>query len=278
MESPEKTKEMVREKYANIALQSAATNAVSCCGVDSCATVDYTIFSEDYSSQLGYIQAADLALGCGIPVAHARLAPGQTVVDLGSGAGNDAFVARAIVGTHGKVIGIDMTPVMIEKAQALAKELQLDNVIFKLGEIEAIPLSNAEADVVVSNCVLNLVPDKVKAFDEIQRILKPGGHFCISDVVLKGKLPVELQSAAEMYAGCVAGAIQKNDYMGIIHDTGFQQVTIQKEKEIQLPDEILLNYMDAEAIAAFRASGAGVFSITVYAEKAKACAPNSGCC
>jgi arsenite methyltransferase len=279
MENSEKTKTMVREKYAEIAEQSAGQNAVSCCGVNSCNSLDYSIFSEDYTNLTGYLEAADLKLGCGIPVEHARISAGDTVVDLGSGAGNDAFVARAIVGELGEVIGIDMTPAMIEKAKALAEQLKMDNVRFRLGDIEAIPLNANVADVVVSNCVLNLVPDKQKAFSEVFRILKPGGHFCISDVVLKGSLPEEIREAAEMYAGCVSGALQKSEYMGIIHDLDFQSVSLKAEKEIQIPDEVLLKYLDAAGLEAYRKSGAGIFSITVFAEKAKTCCTaGAGCC
>ena len=268
---------MVRAKYGEIALQSPEFNAASCCGVDGGCGVDYTIFSDDYTNLTGYLADADLRLGCGIPVEYANIKQGDTVVDLGSGAGNDAFVARALTGAEGQVIGIDMTEAMIEKARALATELKIENVKFRLGEIENIPMSANKADVVVSNCVLNLVPDKTKAFSEIYRILKPGGHFCISDVVLKGDLPEGLVNAAEMYAGCVSGALQKNDYMGIIHETGFQCVSIRTEKEIKLPDEILSNYLDASQLEAFRASGTGIFSVTVVATKA-ACNPTSGCC
>jgi SAM-dependent methyltransferase len=279
MENSDKIKTMVREKYSEIALQSPSYNATSCCGVDGCSTIDYSIFSEDYSHIGGYLEAADLKLGCGIPVAHAQISEGDTVVDLGSGAGNDAFVARALVGERGDVIGIDMTPSMIEKARGLAKELKLDNVSFRLGDIEKIPMHDAKADVVISNCVLNLVPDKALAFSEIFRILKPGGHFCISDVVLKGALPAEIKDAAELYAGCVSGALQMETYMGLIHVTGFQKVSIKAEKEIHLPDEVLLKYLTAEQLVAFRASAAGIFSITVVAEKEKTCCTaGSGCC
>jgi arsenite methyltransferase len=279
METSEKIKTMVREKYSEIALQDPSLNAASCCGVDGCSTLDYSIFSEDYSKIGGYLEAADLKLGCGIPVNHAQISEGQTVVDLGSGAGNDAFVARALVGSRGDVIGIDMTQAMIDKARALAAELKLDNVSFRLGDIEHIPMSDSKADVVVSNCVLNLVPDKKQAFAEVFRILKPGGHFCISDVVLRGELPDAIREAAELYAGCVSGALQKGEYMGIIHETGFQAVGIRAEKEIHLPDEILLKYLNAEQLAAFRASKAGIYSITVYAEKEKTCCTTgAGCC
>lgn len=279
METPEKIKEMVREKYGEIALQSPEYNAASCCGVDGCSTLDYSIFAEDYSRLGGYLEAADLKLGCGIPVEHASIREGDTVVDLGSGAGNDAFVARALVGPHGEVIGVDMTPEMIEKAQKLAADLKIDNVRFRLGEIESIPIGAGKADVVVSNCVLNLVPNKVRAFSEIMRILKPGGHFCISDVVLKGELPADIRTAAELYAGCVSGALQRGEYLGIIHDTGFQSVSVKAEKEIHIPDEILLKYLDADALAAYRASGAGIYSITVVATKEKSCcSAGPGCC
>jgi arsenite methyltransferase len=279
MENAEKTKAMVREKYAAIALQSPSENAISCCGINGCSSLDYSIFSEDYSNLKGYLEAADLQLGCGMPVEYAQIKEGDTVVDLGSGAGNDAFVARALVGPWGEVVGIDMTPAMIDKARELATQLNLDNVRFRLGDIENIPMAASKADVVISNCVLNLVPDKQKAFSEILRILKPGGHFCISDVVLKGALPEPIQEAAEMYAGCVSGALQRLEYLGIIHELGFQKVSIKAEKQIQVPDEIFLKYMDEAALEAFKASGAGIFSITVYAEKDKTCCnEGSGCC
>lgn len=277
MENPDKIKEMVREKYAEIATQSPEFNETSCCGVDGGCGVDYSIFSADYTNLTGYLADADLRLGCGIPVDHANIKTGDTVVDLGSGAGNDAFVARALTGETGQVIGIDMTEAMIEKSSALSKELKLDNVKFRLGEIEDIPMAASKADVVISNCVLNLVPDKEKAFAEISRILKPGGHFCISDVVLKGDLPEGLVNAAEMYAGCVSGALQKQDYMGIIHETGFQCVSIKDEKEIVMPDEILSKYLNPAQIEDFRSGGTGIFSVTVVATK-EGCDPKSGCC
>lgn len=279
-QNPEAIKEMVREKYGQIALQDPSLNAASCCGVDGCATIDYSIFSEDYTQVEGYLKDADLQLGCGMPVEYAAIAKGNTVLDLGSGAGNDAFVARAIVGEEGEVIGVDMTETMIQKSREISTQLGLKNVKFRLGEIEDLPLAADRVDVVISNCVLNLVPDKQKAFAEVKRVLKPGGHFCISDVVLKGDLPENLKNAAEMYAGCVSGAIQKNEYLGIVFEQGFSNVTIKAEKEILLPDDILSNYLNPEELAAFRASNTGIYSITVYAEKpaAASCAPGSGCC
>ncbi len=267
MNTANETKEMVRQKYAEIALQDKDTNASSCCGAGGCSTEVYNIMTDDYSELKGYNADADLGLGCGLPTQFAGIKPGDTVLDLGSGAGNDCFVARHETGEDGRVIGVDFTPEMITKAKANAAKLGYQNVEFRQGDIEALPLTSNIVDVVVSNCVLNLVPDKRKALSEVLRVLKPGGHFSISDVVLRGELPAQLQHAAEMYAGCVSGALQESEYLGIIHDLGFEQVTVQKRKPIVLPDDILSNYMDAEQIAAYKASGTGIFSITVAASK-----------
>lgn len=267
MQTSEQIKESVKEKYAAISNQPGE----SCCGPESCCSadgnVDYSIFSDDYSQLKGYNPDADLKLGCGLPTEYAKMKPGDMVVDLGSGAGNDAFVARQVVGESGKVIGIDMTEAMIQRATLNAIKLNYLNVDFVLGDIEDMPLDDSIADVVVSNCVLNLVPDKKKAFSETFRILKPGGHFSISDVVITGDLPDQIKKDAEMYAGCVAGAILKDEYLEIVKTTGFQNVTVQKEKEIQLPDEMLLNYLSEEELKSFKDSDTGIYSITVYAEK-----------
>jgi len=280
MENPEQIKELVREKYAAIAIQDPDYNAASCCGVDGCATIDYSIFSEDYTDLEGYVKSADLKLGCGMPVEYAGISKGATVLDLGSGAGNDVFIARALTGKTGEVIGVDMTPKMIEIARKNAQDLKLENVKFRQGEIEDLPLAGDRVDVVISNCVLNLVPDKGQAYREVHRVLKPGGHFAISDVVIKGDLPESLRKAGEMYAGCVAGALQKHEYMGVIHDAGFQNVSIRTEKEIILPDEVLSNYLDADGIQQFRSEGIGIYSITVTGDKTTeaCCTPSSGCC
>lgn len=279
METASDIKDMVRAKYGEIAAQSKEQNAASCCGAGECSTVDYTIFAEDYSKMKGYLADADLALGCGVPTEFAQIHEGDVVVDLGSGAGNDAFVARAITGESGKVIGIDMTPQMIDKARENADKLGFNNVEFRLGDIENIPIAANRADVVISNCVLNLVPDKRRAFEEMFRILKPGGHFSVSDVVLNGELPDGLRNDAEMYAGCVSGAIQMDTYLHLLHDVGFTTITVQKQKTIELPDDILANYLSAEEIASMRAGQTGILSITVYGEKpASTCAPGAGCC
>ncbi len=272
-------KELVKQKYSEIALQDKETNQSSCCGAGGCSTEVYNIMSEGYDELTGYQAEADLGLGCGLPTQFAKIKKGDIVIDLGSGAGNDCFVARAETGETGKVIGIDFTPAMIEKARANAEKLGFHNVEFRQGDIEKMPVTSAIADVIVSNCVLNLVPDKPQAFKEIFRALKPGGHFSISDVVLEGNLPASLKNAAEMYAGCVSGAIQQEVYLEIIRSAGFDHVTIQKKKPILIPDDILANYLSAGEIAGLRGSRTGIFSITVYAEKplAKACcAP--GCC
>ncbi len=269
MASDQELKELVKEKYGEIALQSKEQNETSCCGSGGCCSTDstYTIMSEDYTQLSGYVADADLGLGCGIPTQFAQMKPGDTVVDLGSGAGNDAFVARSIVGETGRVIGIDMTEPMLEKANKNAKTLGFTNVEFRLGDIENMPIDADTADVVVSNCVMNLVPDKQKAFAETFRIMKPGGHFSISDIVLKGTLPENIRNAAIMYAGCVSGAQQKEEYLRTISDAGFVNVTVQKEREINVPDALLVQYISLEEALAFRKSGGGIFSINVYAEK-----------
>lgn len=269
-------KELVREKYSQIALQTFEENAASCCGAGGCSTVDYTIFAEDYSKLKGYNADADLALGCGLPTEFAQIKEGDTVVDLGSGAGNDCFIARAIVGEKGKVIGIDMTETMIDKARDNAEKLGFNNVEFRFGDIEKIPIAAERADVVVSNCVMNLVPNKLQAMTETYRILKKGGHFSISDVVLKGDLPEAIKKDAEMYAGCVSGAIQLDAYLEIIKEAGFTNIIVQKQKEIVLPDDILSSYLSADEITNMRNSGLGIYSVTVYAEKANCC--DGDCC
>lgn len=273
-------KEMVRQKYSEIALQEKATNESACCGSGCCSSEVYTIMTDDYSTIDGYKPEADLGLGCGLPTQFAQIRTGDVVIDLGSGAGNDVFIARNETGETGKVIGIDFTPAMIDKARANAEKLGYQNVEFRQGDIEHMPVTAGLADVIVSNCVLNLVPNKKGVFQEIYRVLKPGGHFSISDIVLVGELPDKIQQAAEMYAGCVAGAIQKKDYLSLIEGTGFQQIALQKEKPIIVPDDILAQYLSDDEIAQFKASGTGIVSVTIFARKsesAKACC-GPDCC
>ena len=279
MNTNEGIKEMVKQKYAEIALQNQETNASSCCGSGGCSTEVYNIMTDDYDHLEGYNPDADLKLGCGLPTEFAKIEKRNFVVDLGSGAGNDCFVARAETGETGKVVGIDFTPEMIEKARNNADKLGFNNVEFRLGDIENIPLMSNVADVVVSNCVMNLVPNKTKAFAEVQRILKPTGHFSISDIVLVGDLPEKIKNAAEMYAGCVASAIQMEEYLKIIENSGFKNITLQKKKPIIVPDDILKNYLNDEEIQQYKDSTTRIYSITVFAEKlVGCCTPNSGCC
>lgn len=280
MQTEKELKELVQRKYSEIATQEKNTNQASCCGAGGCSTEVYNIMTDDYTNLKGYNADADLGLGCGLPTQFALIKKGDTVVDLGSGAGNDCFVARSEAGDNGKVIGIDFTPGMVEKARANAEKLKFNNVEFRLGDIEHMPVSANTADVVVSNCVLNLVPNKDGVFKEIFRILKPGGHFSISDIVLTGALPEEIKSAAEMYAGCVSGAVQQQVYMELIQSNGFVNMKVQKEKPIIIPHDILSQYLSPEAILAYEKSEAGILSVTVYAEKplAKAACCEPGCC
>ena len=279
MKTDEQVKDIVRQKYSEIALQDKETNQSSCCGSGGCSTEVYNIMADDYTQLEGYNPDADLGLGCGLPTQFAKIKKGDVVIDLGSGAGNDAFVARHETGETGKVIGIDFTPAMIEKARQNAEHRGFNNVEFRQGDIEQMPVTASVADVIVSNCVLNLVPNKNGVMKEIYRVLKPGGHFSISDIVLQGQLPKEIREAAEMYAGCVAGAIQKDEYLKLIADNGFTNITVQKDKAIIIPDDILTQYLSAEQIKEFKQSGMSIRSITVYAEKAEkeaCCQP--GCC
>lgn len=278
MSTETELKEIVKEKYSLIAAQSLDQNLSSCCGSGCCSDESMNIMADDYSKLEGYVADADLGLGCGLPTEFAKIKAGDTIIDLGSGAGNDAFIARRITGENGKVLGIDFTEKMIAKARENAEKLNYNNVEFRLGDIEQMPVSADVADVVVSNCVLNLVPNKANVLKEIYRVLKPGGHFSISDIVLEGVLPAGLTSAAEMYAGCVSGAIQKKEYLRMIESAGFKNITLQKEKTIQLPDDILLNYISKETITDFRKSGTGIYSVTVYAEKPAVCCDSETCC
>lgn len=264
----EELKEVVRNKYNRIALKSEERKLCSCCGGDEDKSdVDYTLFNDDYSQLKGYNPDADLKLGCGVPTEYAEMSAGDTVIDLGSGAGNDAFVTRSIVGSEGRVIGVDFADAMLLKAKNNAKNLGFTNVEFIKGDIEEIPLEDSIADVVISNCVLNLVPDKSKAFNGIYRVLKPSGHFCVSDVVISGELPEPLVNDATLYAGCVSGALKKEEYLDIIKKSGFQHIEIKREKEVGLPEELLRNHLSEKEYDSFKNSEVGIYSITVYAEK-----------
>jgi len=261
-------KDIVRSKYDQIAINTTEDNESSCCGENSCCdNVDYTVFSDDYSHLQGYYSDADLSLGCGIPSEYAAMQEGNTILDLGSGAGNDCFIARNIVGEKGRVIGVDFAQNMLQKARENTVKLGFDNVEFIESDIENLQIDDNIIDVVISNCVLNLVPDKSKAFNEIYRVLKKGGHFCVSDVVISGDLPEAIQNDAEMYAGCVAGALKRDDYLNHIREQGFKSIEIKKEKKIIIPDSTLLNYMGPDELRIFKESNTGIFSITVTGSK-----------
>ncbi|HVB03996.1 MAG TPA: arsenite methyltransferase [Chitinophagaceae bacterium] len=279
MESQDRIKEMVRQKYTEIAGQSLQDNQSSCCGSGACTTSVYNIMNDDYGSLEGYIPDADLGLGCGLPTRYAGIRKGNTVIDLGSGAGNDCFVARVEAGEDGRVVGIDFTPAMIEKARENAGKLGFTNVEFRLGDIEKMPVTADFADVIISNCVLNLLPGKDRIFREIYRVLKPGGHFSISDIVLEGLLPLKIREAAEMYSGCVSGALQSHTYLELIKVCGYENITVQTKKTIVIPDDILLHYISSSEIDLFRKSGNRIVSLTVTGQKpgsAACCGP--ACC
>lgn len=248
MKKKEEIKKVVREGYAKIVKQKS-----SCCApVQSCcATGD---IAEHISKEIGYTveeiisvpEESNLGLGCGNPVALASLKEGEIVLDLGSGAGFDCFLAAQKVGKRGKVIGVDMTPEMIEKARENAKKDGYENVEFRLGEIENLPVADNFVDVVISNCVINLSPDKSRVFKEAFRVLKPGGRLMISDIVLLKELPEFIKNSIEAYIGCISGAIMKNDYIKTIKEAGFWDVRI--IDETHFPVECMANDPTAKAI------------------------------
>jgi arsenite methyltransferase len=236
-QNAEEIKDVVRSTYSK-----AAQSGTGCgCG---CSTLDDpgVFMDESYGGQEGYVEDADLGLGCGIPTDVAGIEAGHRVLDLGSGAGIDAFIARELAGDGGHVTGVDFTPEMVELARVNKAKLGYENVDFLHGDIEQLPLGDDQIDVVVSNCVLNLVPDKEKAFREMARVLTPGGHFCISDVVTRGDLPENVRRSAELYAGCVAGAMDQDEYVSLLQQAGFENVTILKERDVRVPDLALESY------------------------------------
>jgi ubiquinone/menaquinone biosynthesis C-methylase UbiE len=262
-------REVVRSKYAEIARKQPAADSASCCGSGCCAGADtgVNMIGDAYAGVSGYVAEADLGLGCGVPVGHAGLRPGQTVLDLGSGAGLDAFVARAEVGADGHVIGVDMTAEMIAKARANAQQSGYRNVEFRLGEIEHLPVLSDSVDVVISNCVLNLVPDKRRAFAEIFRVLRPGGHFCVSDIVASQALPEWIHGIADAYAGCVAGAIPRDEYLRTIEESGFSEIEVAAERRIHVPAELIAQSLTPTQRAEAKRQDLHVLSVTVKAVK-----------
>jgi SAM-dependent methyltransferase len=228
----EEVKRIVREGYAKVAQQES-----SCCGSDS-SCCGGPALAEDISKKIGYSEedmqavpeGSNLGLGCGNPVALATIEEGETVVDLGSGAGFDAFLAAPRVGDCGRVIGVDMTPEMLEKARANAAKAGYSNVEFRLGEIEHLPIADDSVDAIISNCVINLAPDKQAVFNDAFRILKPGGRIMVSDIVLERELPQVVQESIGALVGCIAGALLKDAYLEAIRDAGFEGVDVMEEK------------------------------------------------
>ena len=241
-------KKVVREGYAQIAKKqsSCCAPSSSCCGS--------TNLVEDISRKIGYSgedlksvpEDANLGLGCGNPVALASLAEGEVVLDLGSGAGFDCFLVANRVGKKGKAIGVDMTPEMIDKARENARKGGYENVEFRLGEIENLPLADNSVDVVISNCVINLSPDKARVFQEAFRVLKPGGQLMVSDITLLKELPDFIRDSIAVYVGCISGALLKNEYINVIREAGFQEVNIMDETVF--PIECMANDPTARAV------------------------------
>ena len=248
MKKKSEIKKIVREGYAQIAKQNSSCCATTqpCCGSSNGAI--------DISKKIGYTkqelqsipEGANLGLGCGNPLAFASLKQGQVVLDLGSGAGVDCFIAAKKVGKKGKVIGVDMTPEMIEKARTNAKKGGYKNVEFRLGEIENLPVADNSVDVIISNCVINLSPDKKKVFQEAFRVLKPEGKVMVSDIVLQKELPLIIKNSVEAYVGCLSGAIKKNEYINLMKKAGFQDVKV--IDETSFPLDCIANDPTAKAI------------------------------
>jgi len=267
MKNQEQIKRTVKEKYSTIAMESYRNNSCCSCGCLEESSKSNPVVKDEYKNLDGYMPDADLGLGCGIPTEYARLKKGDTVVDLGSGAGNDCFVARAAVGEEGLVIGLDMSEPMVHKARENAIIQGYNNVEFHVCEIEQMILEDNTADVVISNCVLNLVPAKRKVLSEIYRILRPGGHFSISDIVLNNPLPGSLKTQAELYVGCIAGASLKKEYMAYIEESGFKNIEVLVEKEIPLQEEWLKEFLSESEIKQLHEANPGIRTITIYAEK-----------
>jgi arsenite methyltransferase len=285
MNDPSEIRQAVRERYAG-----HATTGTSCCGgtaatataaADSRCNCAPAAASDSISTALGYDagdlaaipEGADLGLGCGNPLALLELREGETVLDLGSGGGIDCFLAARRVGPSGRVIGVDMTPEMLERARRNAREGGFDNVEFRLGEIEHLPVADGTVDAVISNCVVNLVPDKDQVFRDAYRVLKPGGRLSVSDIVLLGEIPVGLRESAEAYVACLSGAILRDDYLRLIREAGFVDVTVTGEQTFE-PDDLVAEDLVAEfarhadASEAEVRAAAGLFqSVRVSARK-----------
>ena len=270
----DRIRQHVRKSYADVAEASeqgsCCGEAASCCGVSHDAAINTLISTRlGYSEQdLGKVPSgADMGLGCGNPHAIASLRPGETVIDLGSGGGFDAFLAAHEVGDHGHVIGIDMTPAMLSKARANAEKGQFGNVEFRLGEIEHLPVADNTADIIISNCVINLSPDKEQVFREAFRVLKPGGRLAVSDVVATAEMPAEMKNDPQLHAGCMAGASLIDELESMIAAAGFEQIHIQPKDESR---EFIRDW----------APGRGVedYVVSAYITAVKPCGGVAACC
>lgn len=271
VKTEDQVRNMVRDNYAEVA-RTRGSVSNSCCGTDTAKDVSVKMgYTEE---ELGSIpEEANLGVGCGNPVALASLKEGETVLDLGSGAGIDCFIAANKVGQDGKVIGVDMTPEMLERARANARKGDYGNVEFRLGEIEHLPVADNSVDVIISNCVINLAPDKGQVFRESFRVLKPGGRLMVSDIVLLKELPEAIKSSVEAYVGCIAGAMMKDEYLGSIRAAGFQDVDIIAETTISTDlccDDPIAEAIIADSKAApeeVRETAASVASVQVQGVK-----------
>jgi SAM-dependent methyltransferase len=264
-------KKSIQEKYTVIVGQSEylseedeACGCGSGCGCGSSSSPD---LASDYTEMQGYHPFADLGLGCGTPIEYAHIKSGHTVVDLGSGAGNDCFVARELTGDQGKVIGIDITEAMVEKGRRNAELAGYNNVEFRLGDMEKLPLSDKSAHVVLANCSLNLAPDKPAVFREALRTLKHHGQFCISDIFTRGDFPKGLKMDADMYLGCMAGTTSLDECVRLLGELGFEEITVHDIRKIELPDAMLHYYLPPEEAKVFREGEPGMYAVTLSAEK-----------
>lgn len=272
----EAIRQAVRDRYAG-----CATEGTSCCGSSASSGCGCGPTAEAASGELGYTAAemssvpdgSNLGLGCGNPTALAELAPGETVLDLGSGGGFDCFLAAQRVGAEGRVIGVDMTPEMLDRARANAAESEHDNVEFRLGEIEHLPVADETADAIVSNCVVNLSPDKPQVFRESFRVLKPGGRLMVSDIVLEAALPDSVLSSLDAYTSCISGAAIREDYLAAIEGAGFRDVEIVAERGFDPDDDLFTQNLVDEAVRTdmdeedVRRAAASVRSIAIQAVK-----------
>ena len=263
-------KKSIQEKFAVIVDQAENVEDEEACGCGSgcgCGSSASATLSEDYTDTAGYHPFADLGLGCGMPVEYARIKSGDTVLDLGSGAGNDCFVARELVGSQGKVIGVDITDRMIGKARKNAELAGYNNVEFRAGDIEDLPVSDKTAHVILSNCSLNLVPDKARAIREAYRALKHHGQLCVSDIFTKGDFPKGLKMDADMYYGCMAGTLTLEEGLKMLGECGFEEITVHNIRKIELPDAMLHYYLPPEQAKEFREGEPGMYAVTLSAAK-----------